>query len=271
MRELTPGMRRLLVGAAVLVTLAGLQLFVFSEQTDRYFAWTISPPLTAAFLGASYWASVVFELTAARQRLWANARIAVPTVFTFTTLTLIVTLIHIENFHLGAEFDAGTRAVTWVWIFIYLTVPVAMAILWWVQQRTPGIDPPRAVPLPSALRVVAGLQAVALVGAGLALLIAPESLGSIWPWQVTALTGRAIGAWIFSLGVAAAHALWENCARRLRPAAWAYIGFTLLQTWALARYPGDMQWSSPDGVVYLVFLATTLVVGVVTLRLGKRS
>lgn len=270
-REVTPGIRRLLILAGALVALAGIQLFVFSEQTDRYFAWTINPPLTAAFLGASYWASVVFEVTAARQRLWANARIAVPTVFIFTTLTLIVTLIHIENFHLGAEFEIRTRIVTWVWILIYVTVPVALGALWWIQSRVPGGDPPRAIPLPGGLRAVGAIQAVVLLGVGLALLVAPVAVGEAWPWEVTALTGRAIGAWVFSLGVAAAHALWENCARRLRPPGWAYIAFALLQAWALARFPGDMNWSSPGGIAYLVFLASTLGVGVATLRLGRES
>jgi hypothetical protein len=50
-------MRWLLLTAAALVLLAGLQLFVFTERTDTYFAWTIINPLAAAFLGAAYWAS----------------------------------------------------------------------------------------------------------------------------------------------------------------------------------------------------------------------
>lgn len=41
-------------GALPLLFIAGVQLFVFSEQTDYYFAWTIGLPLTAAFLSAGY-------------------------------------------------------------------------------------------------------------------------------------------------------------------------------------------------------------------------
>jgi hypothetical protein len=44
-------MRGLLLAAGALVFLAGFQLFILTEQTDLYFAWTIQPPLTAAFLG----------------------------------------------------------------------------------------------------------------------------------------------------------------------------------------------------------------------------
>ena len=89
-KPLVPGMRRLLYVAAVLVLLAGFQLFVFTDRTASYFAWTIRNPLGAAFLGAGYWASVGFEAVAARQRIWANARIAVPTVLVFTVLTLVL-------------------------------------------------------------------------------------------------------------------------------------------------------------------------------------
>jgi len=60
----------MLLVASALVFLAGVPLFVGTEQTDRYFAWTVLPPITAAFLGASYWASCIFELAAARHRIW---------------------------------------------------------------------------------------------------------------------------------------------------------------------------------------------------------
>jgi hypothetical protein len=56
-RRITPTMRRMLYIAATLVFIAGIQLFVLTEHTDRFFAWTIGVPLTAAFLGAGYWAN----------------------------------------------------------------------------------------------------------------------------------------------------------------------------------------------------------------------
>ena len=130
---LLPSMRVLLVVAGVLVTLAGVQLFLGSERTATWFAWTIDVPLTAAFLGAAYWASAVVEWTAASRRLWADARIAVPGVLVFTTLTLVVTVVHLDAFHLGAEHGAATRAVTWAWVAVYAVVPVLLAVLWWRQ------------------------------------------------------------------------------------------------------------------------------------------
>jgi hypothetical protein len=52
-------MRALLVAFSVLTALAVGALFVLSTATDRYFAWTIEPPLTAALLGAGYAAGCV--------------------------------------------------------------------------------------------------------------------------------------------------------------------------------------------------------------------
>jgi hypothetical protein len=40
-RPLVSGMRLLLLVAGALVFLAGFQSFILTEQTDRYFAWTI--------------------------------------------------------------------------------------------------------------------------------------------------------------------------------------------------------------------------------------
>lgn len=63
-------MRVILVAAAVLVFLAGLQLTVFPQRTADWFAWTIDVPMTAVFLGAAYWSSAVLEVAGARSAGW---------------------------------------------------------------------------------------------------------------------------------------------------------------------------------------------------------
>lgn len=267
---LTRGVRTLLWAAGVLVLLAGIQLFVFTERTDRFFAWTISPPLTAAFLGASYWSAVAFEWMAPRQRSWANARIAVPTVLVFTTLTLIVTLVHIENFHLGDEFELGTQIVTWLWIAVYSIVPLLMIAVIVAQLRAAGVEPARARPLPSWIAAIVAAQALVLLPLGLALLLVPETASGVWPWTLSPLTGRAIGAWLLSLGVAAAHSLWERDLDRLRPAAVAYLVFGVLQGIALLRYTGTPDWAHWTTIAYVAFLASTVVTGAATLLHDRR-
>jgi hypothetical protein len=267
-RPLVPGMRWLLYTAAVLVLLAGFQLFVFTERSDTFFAWTILNPLAAAFLGAAYWASVAIEVLAGRQRVWANARIAVPTVLIFTVLTLVASLLHLDKFHLGSEFAAGTRVVTWAWLAIYVLVPVLMVFVLVVQARTPGSDPPRRARLPGWICAVLAGQAIVLLGPGVALFAVPDQANAFWPWKLTPLLAQVTGAWLISLGVAAVHALYERDARRLRPAAVGYLLLVVLQVVALARYPQLFAWGSAAGIIYIIVLASMLVVGAAGLFLG---
>jgi hypothetical protein len=269
LRPLLPGMRRLLYVAAVLVFLAGCQLFIFTDRTASYFAWTIRNPLAAAFLGAGYWASVAFEALAARQRVWANARIAVPTVLVFTLLTLLATLMHLDLLHLGGQFAISTRLVTWAWIAIYVVVPLLMLIILAVQLRTPGGDPPRSAPLPGWVYGLLAGQAAVLLGLGVALFAAPGQATAWWPWKLTPLLAQATGAWLIGFGVAAAHELAERDARRLLPASAGSVVLVVLQLIVLARYPGRFEWSSAAGVIYLALLATMLVTGGVGLARAR--
>ncbi|WP_162914470.1 hypothetical protein [Taklimakanibacter lacteus] len=256
----TRAMRGLLLVAALLVFIIGVPLFVLTTATETYFAWTIATPLTAAFLGASYWAAGILELLAARQERWSNARIAVPAVLLFTVLTLAVTLIHIDRFHFAAVAPV-TLLVTWSWLIVYAVVPVLMVIILILQRRGIGGDPPRAVPLPDGLRLVLGIQSVIMAVFGLGLLLATSATASLWPWSLTPLTARAIGAWLLSIGVSAAHAAWENDRARIRPFAVSYLVFAVLQAVALARFPSDFAWGTAAATLYLAFLASQLLVG----------
>src|ERR1044071_3401066 len=110
----TTPMRAILVAGAGFVLIAGIQLYLFSDGTDDGFAWPIPPPLTAAFLGAFYLAACLIALASWRERLWENARVAVPGVLAFIWLVLLATLLHLDKFHLDDDrFFAALAA--WVW------------------------------------------------------------------------------------------------------------------------------------------------------------
>jgi len=259
-RQATSGTRRLLLVASILVFLVGVQLFVFTEATEKLFAWTIKTPLTAAFLGAAYWASFTMEFMAARQRWWASARVAVPAVLVFTAITFVISVVHIDLFHVNAP-DSVTRFLTWGWLCVYAVVPPAMLIILLRQIRTPGIDPPREQPLPTWYRALLLIHAALLVPVGLVLLVVPTVGAQVWPWALTPLTARAIGAWLLGIGIAAVHAVWENDWKRIRPATASYITLGCLEFVALARFPGDVAWNSPQAWIYVLFLLSALAAG----------
>src|SRR5919199_1250755 len=100
-------MRALLVVFGVLTLLAVAALFVRPETTDRYFAWTIKPPVTAAFLGAAYLAGCTLVVLSLRAVAWAHARAAVVTILVFTVLTLVATVVHLDRFHLQVDRPAA--------------------------------------------------------------------------------------------------------------------------------------------------------------------
>lgn len=250
----TPAMRRMLYVAGAFVLIAGFQLFVLTSRTEDFFAWTIDPALTAAFLGAGYWSSAILELGSARRREWSRARLAMPAVLFFTTITLVLSLVHIDRFHTDNVFGIA-------WLVVYATFPAAMATILVLQLRTPGTDAPRRSSLPGWMRVALAAQAAVLFALGAALYAAPTDAASLWPWPLTPLTGRAVGAWLLGTGFIAAHVAIENARERVDVAMLSYATFGALQLVAVARYPGTPDWSTLGALAYLGFLAAMTAVG----------
>ena len=65
-RTVLPGTRWLLRAFSVLTFLAFVSLFLMAARTDRYFAWTIAPAATAAFVGAAYAAGCLLVVLSLR-------------------------------------------------------------------------------------------------------------------------------------------------------------------------------------------------------------
>jgi hypothetical protein len=260
-RPLALPMRVLLYTASFLVLGAGIPLFLLSEQTATWFAWTIDPPLTAATLRAAYWAATALEFTAARARSWAEARIALPGVLVFTTLMNLPVLQNIEAY----DFD---NPAAWVWVAVYATVPFLLLGALVHQLRQPGGPPPASEPLPTWIRVALAGHGALFLTMGALLLLAPELAGSWWPWDLdpveSAYGGQTepyFGCWGLGLGLVAAQAAWENDLARLRPAFPAYLTLGAFQLLALGRYPETLDWAGPASWIWLGVLISVMAVG----------
>jgi hypothetical protein len=270
---LIPSMRWLLYVAAFLVFLAGLVLFVFPLRTEEWFAWTVNPPMTAVFLGAAYWSSAGLEVTGARSANWDSARLAVWPVFVFTTLTLGVTLLHLDRFHLSSDTAPTAQVATWAWLAIYAVVPVAMLVISWMQIRAlrpvpSSVTSGRPV-LPPALRLLlVGIAAVLLLY-GVALLAVPIPAATWWPWPLSELTARAIGAWLVGLGWAAAQGQLSGDLRTVRPVALTSVAFVILQALALLRYGNALTWPSAPAIGFVTVLLAIGVAGGWALALSR--
>ncbi|MDQ0664081.1 hypothetical protein QFZ35_002579 [Arthrobacter ulcerisalmonis] len=272
---LIPAMRRLLYVAAFLVFLAGLVLFVFPLRTAEWFAWTVNPPMTAVFLGAAYWSAAGLEVAGARSASWGSARLAVWPVFVFTALTFGVTLLHLDRFHLSPDSGPLAQAATWAWLAIYAIVPVAMLVVSWMQIRSlrtaPGPVPARRPVLPPALRLLMLAIAGVLLLNGVALLAVPAYAATWWPWTLSELTARAIGAWLVGLGWSAAQGQFSADLGTVRPVALTSVAFVILQVLALLRYGDVLRWPSAQAIGFVTVLLAIGVAGAWALALSRSS
>ncbi len=253
-----------------LVFIAGVQLFVLSEFTNQFFAWTIASTLTAATFGAAYWSTLPMLFVSFRERVWANARIAVLGVWFFTTLTLGATFLNWDKFHWSSPLVTAQLAF-YVWLAIYALVPIGLLVAFWMQRQQPGVDPARTFPLPAWFRVLLGAQALVMLGIGAALFLAPAAMLPLWAWTLTPLTCMALGAWCVGIAVTNLHALVENDLARLRGAMVTYALLGALQLAAVARYSAQLTWSRASALLYLFFLAIVLLSGAIGFVLARRA
>ena len=250
-------MRAILVIGGGFVLVAGLQLYVLSEHTDYWFAWTIEPALTAAFLGAFYLDACVLALFSARERAWDRARVGVQGVLAFIWLTLLATLIHLDKFHL----DDGRlipTAAAWIWLTIYVLEPPVLSVVYPLQLRSPGGDGPGGGEIPRWFRVGSAAIGALLVIVGAILFVAPSSAGDLWAWTLTPLTARAAAAWLVGQGLVLVTIARDGDWLRARWAFLSIIGLVVLQGVALARYPGTFELGGAPGMAFVAVLAILL-------------
>jgi hypothetical protein len=258
---------RLLFGAfGALAAGAFLLLFVLSNETDDWFSWTIKPPLTAAFLGASYLAALVLFAWTARFGDWRSAQAALVPVSVIAILLLVATIVHEDRFH--------DDVFGWFWKAAYVAAPIAIAIAVTRALRTPAgergePDDPQ-IPLPAAVRAALVVQGIVMLGVGAYLFAAPGGADDLWPWALTPLTARVIGAFVAGFGASALHAVIANDLRSFEGAALAYCALGLLQLIALALHASDLTGGNGDTWLYVTFLVSVAAVGLAGVRSARR-
>jgi hypothetical protein len=169
-------------------------LWPVPTDTDTLFAWRITPTLTPMILGAAYLGGAYFFVRAARATRWHTVKGGFLPVTTFATLLGIATVLHWDKFH-------HRHVAFWLWAGLYFTTPFLVAYVYLRNRRhdVPAADGELRIPS-TAARIIGVVGALALA-TGLSLFVAPATAIPYWPWQLTPLTGRVMGA-VFCLGLA---------------------------------------------------------------------
>ncbi|MPV37533.1 hypothetical protein [Georgenia subflava] len=260
--RLLPATRALLVLFAALTLLAVAVLLVRAEETATTFAWTIEPPATAGFMGAGYASGTVLVVLSLAGRSWTRTRVPLVTILAFTALTLVATVVHLDKFHLRAA-DPLPRLAAWFWLAVYVIVPVGLAVVLILQRR---VSPVRRSALRAAvpmwLKALLLVEGAVLLVVGTAIYLAPTTAEVLWPWTLTPLTARSVGAWLVAYGVAAGMLVRADDLALLRTPAVAYTVFGTLQLVVLGRFAPDVSWDAPSALVVMGMATAVAATGI---------
>jgi hypothetical protein len=211
-------------GVWVLFVLAGANgvfLYVFPGRADTDYAWSIQPPVNAAFIGAGFLAGTLATgLVLWRTTRWRSFSLLPPALWVLATSLLLATIIHADRF----DWD---YPLTWVWTLVYAGVPVAIPYLVAAQWQV-GEPPPAANPALRVLRILSGMVGAGLLVGAAALYVAPADLGRHWLWPLTPLLARAVAAWYALFGT-----MLLTFALALRRPFEGMIGYATLACWCV--------------------------------------
>lgn len=248
-----PATRALSIAIIPFLVVAFVVLFVYPDDTGRLFAWPISPRMTPMVLGSVYLGGAYFFLQAARAREWHRVKAGFVPVGTFASLMAIATVLHWDRF-------THDHLAFWLWAGLYFTTPFLVFGTWAANRRhdAPVSEDDLAVPV--AARVAAGAVGAMALGTSLALFLAPQRMASAWPWMLTPLTARVMGA-IFALGIGG---LMVASDRRWRAAATTLevLGVMLSLIFVSGiRAHADLDLSRPLTLTLILGMAVTLAGG----------
>jgi hypothetical protein len=184
--------------AAVVVpflVLAFLILYFYPELSGERFAWPIQPPMTAMFMGAGYIGGAWLFVNAIFGRRWHRIAPGFLPVTTFTVAMLLATILHWE------VFDPGHFPFT-LWLILYVVTPFLVPAVWLINRPADtGVPEENDAVVPPVARRALLLLGIVLSGFAVVGFISPSWLSGVWPWQLSALTGRIMSGWFGLLGV----------------------------------------------------------------------
>lgn len=186
-----------IIGALIppFLLVAFLILYLFPNDTDKLFAWTIKPTMTPLMMGGGYISGSYFFVRLVMGGRWSSYTLGFLPIAAFTWFMAAATILHWAKFnHDHVSFYA--------WLILYLVTPILVPILWYRNRVTdPGTLAPGDVAVPRVVRTAALVIGLALVATASFMFLAPEAAATVWPWSLTPLTSRVIAGWFALPGV----------------------------------------------------------------------
>jgi hypothetical protein len=190
--------------------------FFVPEHVDKAIPWLI-PPLHARFVGALYFAAVVFIGGSILARRYEEVRVSTIIVAIWTGALFVISLFYLGEFNFG-------RGPVWFWFGAYIAYPLIGFWYVWAYRGETG-DESTSPDLPAWIRRAFLIQGVILTGLALALFFAPELMLTVWPWKVTRMLIQIYSGPFLSFGVGS---LWLSRQRNWSAIRIVVAGFFVL-------------------------------------------
>lgn len=169
-------------------------LYLFPGDTKRLFAWTIRPTMTPMVLASAYLGGAYFFIRVLRERHWNVVKTGFLSVALFASLLGVATSQHWDKFN-------HQHVAFWLWAGLYFITPFLVIGGWLSNRRFAAPAGGGERRLGEVARWIVGLVGLLALVQGIVMFLTPAQVIAIWPWTLTPLTCRVLGA-IFCLGSA---------------------------------------------------------------------
>ncbi len=260
--RILPEARWLAVLIIPFLVAASILLFIWPNDTDKLFAWTIKPAMTPMMLAAAYLGGIYFFTRAALAKRWHLVKLGFLPVTAFASLLGIATILHWDRFN-------HSHISFYTWATLYFTTPFLVLAVWLRNRTTDhGTVEPNEVVIPQVIRLFIGVIGVITLAVSLLLFLQPALMIRLWPWMLTPLTARVVGAMfalpgVVGLGIAL-EKRWSAARIILEAQAFSIVMILI----AAARAWGDFEqsklitWLFVGGLSFLLVALATLYISI---------
>ena len=232
-------------------------LYLFPDHTQALFAWGIQPRMSAMMLGAAYLGGAYFFVRVAANARWHWVKVGFLPVTTFATLMGIATILHWDRFNHGyISFFA--------WVGLYFTTPFIVLLLWLRNRSTDPGPTSHDRRVPRLVRLVIGIVGGLTLITSIFLFLQPGFMIGTWPWQLTPLTARVLGALFALTGVGelaiALDIRWSavRIALQSQMIGIALIGLAIVFSWSNFNQAKPLTWIFLASILFLLIASPLL-------------
>ena len=202
----------------VITGLAGLLFFFLPAESARIWPWPL-PPLAARFMGSLFLGGAACSMACLRTRRTDG-------LFVMVLLALGNALIALSGlFAIGA---VGFTPSMIFFLVFFLGLASSLAIVFLPKADTEAM--PRGSPVGRSQRAFFLVHLAVVLPVGLAMFLLPDWAQSHWPWKMTPVNVRFIGAFFFGAAAISVWALLERSGEVLLPVFVLYAIFATLAT-----------------------------------------